>query len=615
VIGTYAAALAICGASLALGQAAIALCGMRRWSWPAPAVGFALLCAICWATVRLPGDGLISALLVLALTVAAIVFLAERLGAGREALSVGLPVALAALFAVSLPFAVEGHFGILGTGFNPDMSQHLLAADGLAEGTGGQLLREGYPLGPHAVVVALDKGLGIGLVHGFTGLTMAIAVLAPLTALTAFTGQPPVRRTAAGLLVGLAYLVASYYAQGAFKETAQALLVLAFLLTLRESNRVWSRHQLRFLPAAIVAIGTVYVYSFPGLIWLVAIAVIWASMDWISRRRSAGGVAGEVSGRVRPDTSPAATGRAAIRAASLAVLAFAIGTLPELGRMIDFHSFETFDPEGPGLGNLFGQISPFTALGIWPSGDFRVAPGGGAVPAVAFYLGAAFATAMLIAGIARCVRQGERAILAGVAAVACVYLAARTGGTPYTAAKALEVAAPMLMLAIVLPLAGLGRLGSPMDNKRAPTAWVAPLAVGAFALVAGACSLLAFANAPVGPSSYSPALTGLRPLLGGDPTLVLASPDLLEEEHGARYLAWELRGGRVCIEPAGAEDVALPSGIRFVVTADTAASPPFPALTLRRRAGPYTVWERRDVRGGPDPCPRIALRQAAVSGE
>ena len=34
---------------------------------------------------------------------------------------------LGALLAASLPFIVEGRFGILGTSFNPDMSQHLLA--------------------------------------------------------------------------------------------------------------------------------------------------------------------------------------------------------------------------------------------------------------------------------------------------------------------------------------------------------------------------------------------------------------------------------------------------------------------------------------------------------
>ena len=66
MIGTYAAVLAVCGASLAIGQAAIGLCGERRWSWLAPAVGLALLCAVCWGTVRLPGDGTVSAIVVLA---------------------------------------------------------------------------------------------------------------------------------------------------------------------------------------------------------------------------------------------------------------------------------------------------------------------------------------------------------------------------------------------------------------------------------------------------------------------------------------------------------------------------------------------------------------------
>ncbi len=73
MIGTYAAVLAICASSLAIGQAVIGLCGGRDWSWLSPAVGLALLCAICWGTVRLPGHGAISALLVLVLTIASVV--------------------------------------------------------------------------------------------------------------------------------------------------------------------------------------------------------------------------------------------------------------------------------------------------------------------------------------------------------------------------------------------------------------------------------------------------------------------------------------------------------------------------------------------------------------
>ncbi|HJX32940.1 MAG TPA: hypothetical protein VJ257_01955, partial [Solirubrobacterales bacterium] len=136
MIGTYAAVLAVCAASLAIGQAAIALCGLRRWSWLSPAVGLALLCAICWGTVRLPGHGAASAIAVLLLTVAALTFLWRRVDGVGEAVRVGVPIAVLALAAASLPFVAEGHFGILGTGFNPDMSQHLLATDRLAHGAG-----------------------------------------------------------------------------------------------------------------------------------------------------------------------------------------------------------------------------------------------------------------------------------------------------------------------------------------------------------------------------------------------------------------------------------------------------------------------------------------------
>ncbi len=297
MIGTYAAALAVCAASLAIGQAAVALCGARRWSWLSPAVGLALVCAASWATVRLPGEGATSAALVALSVAVAGAFLRTRLADGvGSVLRAVLPVALPALVLGSLPFLVEGHFGILGTGFNPDMSQHLLATDRLAGGIDGELFDQGYPLGPHAVVAALHDGLGIGLVQGFDGLTLAVAILAPLTALAAFADQPPLRRTAAALLVGLPYLVASYYAQGSFKETMQALFLLAFVLALREASRnpEWRDLPLRFVPAALIAVGSVYVYSFPGLLWLAGTAFIWAVAErlWAKSAAPAGGVGG-----------------------------------------------------------------------------------------------------------------------------------------------------------------------------------------------------------------------------------------------------------------------------------------------------------------------------------
>ncbi len=593
MIGTYAAVLAVCGASLALGQAAIGLCGWRRWSWLAPPVGLALLLAICWATVRLPGDGVVPALLVPLLAIAAVGYLRGRVEGGAEALRAGWPVALGALAAASLPFLAEGHFGILGTSFNPDMSQHLLAADRLAAGQGSQLLHQGYPLGPHALVVALHKGLGVGLVQGFSGVTVAVAVLAPLTALAAFAKLPALPRTAAALVVGLAYVVASYFAQGAFKETMEALFLLGFVLALREARREWAGLPLRFVPAALIAVGAVYAYSFPGLIWLGGAFVFWLLAEAAVRREA-------------PPWRPLL----------LALLPFLVLVAPEVGRMVDFHSFETFDPDGPGLGNLFGQVSPFEALGIWPSGDFRLAPGDGAVPAIGYYLAAAFALALLVHGIWRCAQRRETAILAGLAAAALAYAAGRAGGTAYASAKAIEIAAPLCALVILLPLLDVARFESRDIPDKGTTGWEGGLgrvrgpAAALFLAAAGLCSLLALANAPVGPSSYSPALTGLRPLVAGDSTVVLASEQLLADQHGTPYIAWELRGGRVCIETAAEAGGAPPPGVRFVVTEDGPGEPPFPGLRLRRLAPPYALWEATSPVAGKSPCPLIAVRQA-----
>jgi hypothetical protein len=588
VIGTYAAVLAVCVSSLAIGQAAVALCGGRRWSWLSPAVGLALVIALCWGTVRLPGDGVVSAVLVLALAVVSGIYLRGRIEGAGEALRAGWPVALGALLASSLPFAVEGHFGILGTSFNPDMSQHLLATDRLTEGHSSQLLNQGYPLGPHAVVVALNKGLGIGLVQGFSGLTVAVAILACLTALTTFVRLGPVPRTAGALLVGLAYVVASYFAQGAFKETMQALFLLAFVFALREASGSWRDLPLRFVPAALIAVGSIYAYSFPGLIWLGGTAVLWLIASAAGGRGWGSSPAALEDEGLHPRSGPAA------RELGLALLVFFVLVSPELGRMLDFANFETFDPNGPGLGNLFGQISPFEALGIWPSGDFRLAPGDGAVPAVAYYLGIAFALGLFVYGLMQFWRDRETALLAGLTAAALAYAAARIGGTPYTAAKAIEIGTPLVALTILLPLLASGewRIRQPAVDKTA-NRWPAPVAAALFVAAAGLCSLLALANAPVGPASYSSTLADFRKVVGEGPTLVAASPQLLEEEHGTPYLAWEMRGGRVCIRSSD-EGGKVPPGVRFVIWDE----------------GGWTLRKVSDPLPGKSPCPLVAERQA-----
>jgi hypothetical protein len=606
LIGTYAAALAVCVASLAMGQALITLCGRARWSWSAAPVGLAILCAVCWGTVRLPGHGSISAIVVLVLVALSLIYLQGK-GVWREALG-GWPVLVVAAFGASLPFIVEGHFGILGTSFNPDMSQHLLAASQLTHGHVGQLEHQGYPLGPHSIVVALNKGLDIGLVKGFSGLSVAVAVLAPLTALAAFRDRPQLVRTAAALVVGLAYVVASYFAQGAFKETMLALFLLGLVLCLREARQDPIESQWRLIPLALIPVGAVYTYSFPGLLWLLGTAVVWTIVELGLRALapSAGGAPMGVPRRAQAEPSTVgvigATGPAV--GAALAVLVILIA--PEIGRMIDFHKFETFDPNGPGLGNLFGQISPFEALGIWPSGDFRLAPGDGAVPAAAYYLGAAFGTVLLLYGIWACWRKRETVVLSGLFVALVAYLASRLDGTAYTSAKAIEIVAPLCALTILLPLTGeaVWSLSGSMRQK------VSTAALVVFLGAAGLCSALALANAPVGPSTYTPALASMRPLVENGSTLILASPELLEDDHGTNYLAWELRGGRVCIATRAEVGGKIPTGVRYVIVQGSRHKPPFKGLRLRKAISPYVLWEVKGPVAKQSVCPLIAVRQA-----
>jgi hypothetical protein len=553
--------------------------------------------------VRLPGHGSISAIVVLVLVALSLIYLQGK-GVWREALG-GWPVLVVAAFGASLPFIVEGHFGILGTSFNPDMSQHLLAASQLAHGHVGQLQHQGYPLGPHSIVVALHKGLDIGLVKGFSGLSVAVAVLAPLTALAAFRERPMAVRTAAALVVGLAYVVASYFAQGAFKETMLALFLLGFVLCLRESWQDPIETRWRFVPLALIPVGAVYTYSFPGLLWLLGTAVVWTLVElglgWF---RDSDRIRSVVKDLLKPTL---------IGIGVLIVL-----VAPEIGRMIDFHKFETFDPNGPGLGNLFGQISPFEALGIWPSGDFRLAPGDGAVPAAAYYLGAAFGTVLLIYGIWACWRKRETVVLSGLFVALVAYLAARVGGTAYTSAKAIEIVAPLCALTILLPLTerAVWRVPPAMREQGSTAAagdrggLLAAAACVVFLGLAGLCSALALANAPVGPSTYTSALASMRPLVENDSTLILASPELLEDDHGTNYLAWELRGGRVCIATRAEVGGRIPTGVRYVIVQGSRHKAPFEGLRLRKAISPYVLWEVKGPVAKQSACPLIAVRQA-----
>jgi len=569
MLGAFASLLLVLGAAALVGQAILIACGQRAWSPLAPAVGLAGLCALAWWTVRLPGEGAAAAIAAGLAAAASALYLRGRIEGDPATLRRDLWVALAALAAASLPFLVEGRVGILGTGLNPDMSQHLFAVDRLATGAGERLVADGYPLGPHAIVVAL-AALGPSTVEAFAGLTLATAVAACLAPLAVLGDSAGWWRAGIALCVGLAYLVAAYLVQGAFKEALQALFVAAFAIALLRLARPDLRDgvpgALGAVPLAVLAAGSAYAYSFPGLAWPAGALILWAAVELLLAARRGGS---SEALRLARLAAPATLVALAVAAAAIA---------PELGRMARFASFETFDPAGAGLGNLFDRISPLEALGIWPSGDFRVEPGDGAAPAVAFYLGAGFGLAALCFGLARGHQRGERALIAALAAAALLWLYALAAGTPYQEAKALVVAAPLVAMISARAMAGA-----------APAALAA-----AFLLAAGGSSVLALANGPVGPRGYSPELAELRGELGPGSTLVLAPPELLDDQHGTDYLLWELRGNRVCVESSTSAAAELPAARR--------------ALAVRLDGQGAVVPEGVSVnRGsaGPGPCPMV----------
>jgi hypothetical protein len=622
-LGTYAATLLACGSALLVGQTVLLACGWRHWSWLAPVVGLGPVVALAWGAVQLPGEGATALSAVLAVSATGLLVLVGRTDGVGEAVREGLPATAVTLVAASIPFIVEGRFGVLGTGFNVDMSQHLFAADWLADPSGPApgLVEQGYPLGPHGLAVAAAE-LG-NLVHGFGGMTIAVPVLAALCSLVVLRELPPLRRAIAAALVALPYVVASYLAQGQFKELLEGFFLLGFALCLHQLAAGWAAGgppRMRYLaavPLAAIALGSLYSYSAPGLAWLAAAGALFALAELVRRRRK---------------VAPAALVRRALLPLAVALVVLVAGAAPELGRIIDFQgnaakvarSGEDGDRQfdrraeparggeaGGGadarerhnddLGNLFNEIPPLEALGVWPSGDFRVDPGDGAAPAIAFYLGSLLGALALLLALRRWLRRGETAVPAALVGAIAIYAAAWAFSTPYAAAKAIMMIAPLAMLITVRELLDTAVLAAAVRSHGA----IAVAAVaGAFVVAAGASSVLALGNAPVGPDSYSPGLARMRSAFEGQPTLVLADPEALADEHARDFLAWEARGGDpVCIEPAprAATSTPPPDGIRFVVTTTGETEPPFANLSRRREELPYTLWERRGRVGGRAP--------------
>jgi hypothetical protein len=508
MIGTYISAALVCAASLLVGRSLLALLGRERWSWLEPPVGLAALFSITGFFARAPGHADIAAAFVVLLLAGAALALRLPYRYG-DAARTGLPVGLIVLGLLAIPFAVSGRYGLIGVGFNNDLGLHLAWAEWLKSGLGPRP-DTGYPLGPHGLATTLSMLPGVGLDRAFMGLLIAISTLTGLTALAALSELPAGRRTLAAVLVALPYLAVSYFAQSAFKETAEALFVLAFAIALPSA---WPfpadlAGRLRALgPLIVLAAGIVFAYSFAGLAWPAATVAIW-SLTFADVRRA---------------LSPRRLWRTIARpAVAIGAVAAALGVV--VLALVGPFGFGKGFAEVRGA-NTFGPVNPAEVLGFWTSSNYRLDTAGGAhLP----WATSAVAAVALVAGLAWWLWRRDYAVPAALAAGILIYLATLTPlSGDYVQAKALMIIAPLVMLIVARAL-----LSMPPPEWRAPTAAWAALGV-VFLAGAAYSSLLVLRDTPIGPPGHGEQLRAFSPRVAGKSVLFAAQD---------RFASWELRG-------------------------------------------------------------------------
>jgi hypothetical protein len=517
----YGCAALICVAAAVVGWGVLAAAGWRRWSWLAPALGLAVLSILGGTTIYLPGEGIATTIALVAAVAAGTVLWIRRPPGDVPMARSALVVAVLVVLAAWLPFAAGGGFEILGTYVNNDLAFHIYDVEWVRSGAGIEPdhIADGYPLGPHGIVLATSAVTTAGLPAAWTGYLIAVAVLTALASLTLLSGLSPVARTIAALLVGMSYLGASFYVQSAFKETTMALVALGFALALREAvgegtpqTRPAARLAARAVPPAAFAAASLVVYSGPGLAWPGGTLALWAAVAAWSNRES-----------LRTTLS-----RRRWLVPSVAVGLFLGATAAALvawERAADLIGGKDLTGE-TAVANLFSAIPPYEVLGIGLSNDYRIFAPNDAFASILALLGAV----AVGLGVLRLARRRELVLLAALGAAAIAYLVGRYSIGPYAGSKGLAVAAPLVMLTAFVGLA-------PGPDDRDPWARRGRAALLlAFTALALFSSYLALAGARLDHDDHFEQLAELRPQVEGERVLFLGSDE---------YAAFALRGASV----------------------------------------------------------------------
>lgn len=539
MIATLLSAVATCVSSLVLGQAALRLAGAKEWSWISPLVGVSIGMCVAAPAAQLPGRSLTTAVVLGVLTLAAIVW-CWRDPAHRPPLS-GLAAALPVAALVLLPYAASGRMGVIGTTIDNDMAVHLWWAEAFASKAAATAapLPGDYPLGPHAMVGLLSKGLGVGVDNAFAGWAMAIPILNAWTALALARRAAWLKQVLVATVVGMPFLIAAYYGEGSFKEVLQAGLVLAVALLLAGYGPALGRG--RWVPLALLVAGMMSVYSVTGLPWPLALLAVWLGVELILLIRRRG--LGSLPGLLRRELPAMAIG--------CAVLLFAlIPQLPRLGRYLTERQGTGIPKES--LGNLVGPLPGWEAFGVWNTPDFRLSPS----PAFTGGMWTALVVGLALLGAFWALRRGRWMLSLGAITTMLIWAFSSETQSPYVAAKALVIASPLLLALAVLPLAeDAGGWPRSFEDaiERTPGrlySWGLAVLLGLVLLGRlGLSDAEALRFSPVGPLDHADELRSLADSLQGKPTLFLGN-DV--------FNTWELSG-----VPVGAPILgATPSYVR-----------------------------------------------------
>ena len=528
MLGTYSSALLVLAAAAAVGQALFALCG-RRWSWLAPAVGLAALlpspggrCGCRargpppgWScsgsspprrpTCGGPGRGLAAA--------------RPRRRAGRAA---HRPRGRLAAVPRRGPLRDPRHRAQPGHVPAPVRGRSA-RRDRAAE----RLISSGYPLGPHSLAVALaalrpEPRPGLRRDHA--------RHRRDRRAQRRWRCSRGSRRRAgspAPLLVGFAYMTASYLTQGAFKETMQALFVLAFAIGLGRA-----RPAVRLAGAGVPARRSRSRCSPPARSTPTASRACSGSRGRPAPGRRSSWPGRAPGGLLAATRRPCAAGAPAPRRSRSACSWSRVA--PELGGWSTSPVRDLRPRRRRARQPLQPALAAARRSGSGPRATSASTPATAPRPRSSTGWAPPWACVALAFGLWWWLRRGDRAVpvALGVAALLVAYANRRRHALPggegdrpgRPAGDAGQRSGrwprprPGPPQVVRHPSPPRHRPAVPAQRPRgARAARVWPRWRSSFTAAATLRSLLALANGPVGPSRYSPALAELRPLRGADP--------------------------------------------------------------------------------------------------